>query len=44
MSELTALFTRASKLWRNASDEAMKQHGVRVGQNLVCPGRLDRWQ
>ena len=35
MSELTALFTRASKLWRNASDEAMKQHGVRVGQNLV---------
>ncbi|HEY4022781.1 MAG TPA: MarR family transcriptional regulator [Pseudonocardiaceae bacterium] len=35
MSELTALFTRASKLWRNASDEAMKQHGVRVGQNLL---------
>jgi MarR family transcriptional regulator for hemolysin len=55
MSELTALFTRASKLWRNASDEAMKQHGVRVGQNLllqvlwdtdgVTPGELaDRLQ
>lgn len=35
MSELSALFTRASKLWRNASDEAMRQHGVRVGQNLL---------
>jgi MarR family transcriptional regulator for hemolysin len=35
MSELTALFTRASKLWRNASDGAMRQHGVRVGQNLL---------
>jgi MarR family transcriptional regulator for hemolysin len=55
MSELTTLFTRASKLWRNASDEAMKQHGVRVGQNLllqvlwdtdgVTPGELaDRLQ
>jgi MarR family transcriptional regulator, organic hydroperoxide resistance regulator len=35
MNELTALFTRAAKLWRGAADEAMSQHGVRVGQNLV---------
>jgi MarR family transcriptional regulator for hemolysin len=35
MSELSALFTRASKLWRNAADEAMRRHGVRVGQNLL---------
>lgn len=35
MSELLALFTRASKLLRAASDEAMSRHGVRVGQNIV---------
>ena len=35
MSELLTLFTRASKLLRAASDEAMSRHGVRVGQNLV---------
>jgi MarR family transcriptional regulator for hemolysin len=35
MTELTALFTRAAKLWRAAADEAMSRHGVRVGQNLV---------
>ena len=35
MNELTALFTRASKLWRGAADEAMSRHGVRIGQNLV---------
>ena len=35
MSELTTLFTRASKLWRGAADDAMRRHGVRVGQNLV---------
>jgi MarR family transcriptional regulator, organic hydroperoxide resistance regulator len=35
MNELTALVTRASKLWRGAADEAMSRHGVRVGQNLV---------
>jgi MarR family transcriptional regulator for hemolysin len=35
MTELTALFTRASKLWRGAADEAMSRHGVRIGQNLV---------
>jgi MarR family transcriptional regulator, organic hydroperoxide resistance regulator len=35
VSELLALFTRASKLLRAASDEAMSRHGVRVGQNVV---------
>jgi DNA-binding MarR family transcriptional regulator len=35
VSELLALFTRASKLLRAASDEAMSRHGVRVGQNIV---------
>lgn len=35
MNELTALFTRAAKLWRSAADEAMSRHGVRVGQNFV---------
>jgi hypothetical protein len=30
MTELTALFTRASMLWRGAADEAMSRHGVRV--------------
>jgi hypothetical protein len=27
--------TRASKLMREAADQAMSRHGVRVGQNLV---------
>ncbi|MCW2911897.1 MAG: Transcriptional regulator, MarR family [Actinomycetia bacterium] len=35
MNELLALFTRSSKLMRAAADEAMSQHGVRVGQNLI---------
>jgi DNA-binding MarR family transcriptional regulator len=34
-TELTRLFTKASKLWRGATDEAMSRHGVRVGQNLL---------
>jgi MarR family transcriptional regulator for hemolysin len=33
--EFTALFTRAAKLMRGAADEAMRRHGVRVGQNLL---------
>jgi MarR family transcriptional regulator for hemolysin len=33
--EFTSLFTRAAKLMRGAADEAMRQHGVRVGQNLL---------
>jgi DNA-binding MarR family transcriptional regulator len=35
VTELSELFVRASKLWRNASDAAMQRHGVRVGQNLL---------
>jgi len=35
MNEFLSLFTRASKLMREAADDAMSRHGVRVGQNLV---------
>jgi MarR family transcriptional regulator, organic hydroperoxide resistance regulator len=35
MNEFLTLFTRASKLLREAADEAMSQHGVRVGQNII---------
>ncbi len=35
MNEFLSLFTRASKLMRGAADDAMRRHGVRVGQNLV---------
>ncbi|MFG2053093.1 MarR family winged helix-turn-helix transcriptional regulator [Micromonospora sp. NPDC048930] len=35
MTDLIRLLTRAQKLLRAASDEAMRQHGVRIGQNLV---------
>jgi MarR family transcriptional regulator, organic hydroperoxide resistance regulator len=35
MPDLLALFTQASKLLREAADEAMGQHGVRVGQHIV---------
>jgi len=35
MSEFLTLFTRAAKLMRGAADEAMSQHGVRVGQNII---------
>jgi len=35
MSEVIALFTRASKLLRGAADRAVSPHGVRLGQNLV---------
>jgi MarR family transcriptional regulator for hemolysin len=33
--ELPGLFTRASKLVRELTDEAMSRHGVRVGQNIM---------
>jgi MarR family transcriptional regulator for hemolysin len=33
--EFLTLFTRASKLLRGATDEAMSHHGVRVGQNVI---------
>lgn len=35
MVDLLALFTQASKLLREAADEAMSRHGVRVGQHIV---------
>lgn len=35
MNEFLTLFTRAHKLLRDATDEDMRRHGVRVGQNLV---------
>lgn len=34
-AELPGLFTRASKLVRAVTDEAMSRHGVRVGQNIM---------
>lgn len=35
MNEFLSLWTRASKLMREAADDAMRRHGVRVGQNLL---------
>jgi len=35
MADLLALFTQAGKLLREAADEAMNRHGVRVGQHVV---------
>jgi len=35
VNEFLTLFTRASKLLREAADQSMGQHGVRVGQNIV---------
>lgn len=35
MADLLALLTQASKLLREAADEAMSRHGVRVGQHIV---------
>jgi MarR family transcriptional regulator, organic hydroperoxide resistance regulator len=35
MDRFLFMFTRASKLTREAADEAMSRHGVRVGQNVI---------
>jgi MarR family transcriptional regulator, organic hydroperoxide resistance regulator len=35
VADLLALFTQAAKLLREATDEAMSPHGVRVGQHIV---------
>lgn len=35
MPDLLGLFTQAAKLLREATDEAMSRHGVRVGQHIV---------
>ncbi|NUO60691.1 MAG: MarR family transcriptional regulator [Hamadaea sp.] len=35
MTDVIRLLTRAQKLLRTATDTAMREHGVRIGQNLV---------
>jgi MarR family transcriptional regulator, organic hydroperoxide resistance regulator len=35
VTDLLALFTQAAKLLREAADETMNRHGVRVGQHIV---------
>ena len=35
MADLLALFTQCAKLLREAADEVMSRHGVRVGQHIV---------
>ena len=35
MADLLTLFTQAAKLLREAADDAMSRHGVRVGQHIV---------
>jgi MarR family transcriptional regulator, organic hydroperoxide resistance regulator len=35
MTDLLVLFTQAAKLLREAADETMNRHGVRVGQHIV---------
>jgi MarR family transcriptional regulator, organic hydroperoxide resistance regulator len=40
--ELLALFTQAAKLLREAADDAMSKHGVRVGQHIVLSALWER--
>jgi MarR family transcriptional regulator, organic hydroperoxide resistance regulator len=42
MDDLLALFTQAAKLLREAADEAMREHGVRVGQHIVLSALWDQ--
>jgi len=42
MDDLLALFTQAAKLLREATDEAMSRHGVRVGQHIVLSALWDQ--
>jgi DNA-binding MarR family transcriptional regulator len=42
MDDLLALFTQAAKLFREAADEAMSRHGVRVGQHIVLSELWDQ--
>jgi MarR family transcriptional regulator, organic hydroperoxide resistance regulator len=42
MDDLLALFTQAAKLLREAADEAMIRHGVRVGQHIVLSALWDQ--
>ena len=41
MDDLLALFTQAAKLFREAADQAMSEHGVRVGQHIVLNALWD---
>jgi MarR family transcriptional regulator for hemolysin len=41
MTDVLVLFTRASKLLRGATDDALRRHGVRLGQNLVLEALWD---
>ncbi len=41
MDDLLARFTQAAKLLREAADEAMSGHGVRVGQHIVLNALWD---
>ena len=42
MADLLTLFTQAAKLLREAADEAMSQHGVRVGQHIVLSALMKK--
>lgn len=42
MDELLTLFTQAAKLLREAADESMSRHGVRVGQHIVLSALWDQ--
>jgi len=42
MDDLLSLFTQAAKLLREAADEAMSGHGVRVGQHIVLSALWDQ--
>lgn len=42
MDDLLSLFTQAAKLLREAADEAMSRHGVRVGQHIVLSALWDQ--
>ena len=42
MTDLLTLFTQAAKLLREAADDAMSQHGVRVGQHIVLSALWDQ--
>lgn len=41
MTDLLALFTQAAKLLREAADDAMGRHGVRVGQHIILSALWD---
>ena len=41
MTDVVRLLTRAQKLLRTATDSAMQEHGVRIGQNLVLEALWD---